>query len=136
MHLKMIFISWIENYPVFLVISFILRTFSIIYGWNFVWSYLVISTASSTIFDPELVRKFMGISNFGLFVIIFGFPTRLVLLPHSIIIIYLKSDLYFFTCFIPYKPICSNPQMLVFVLDTLTPASLFTVFKYPLHDAC
>ena len=51
----------------FLFISFRLRTFDIISGWNFLCPYPGISPTSSTSFDPTLVRKFMGISDFSVY---------------------------------------------------------------------
>ena len=119
----------------FLVISFRLRTFAIISGWNFVYCDPVISPTSSTIFDPTLVRKFIGVYEFPLFVIIFGFPNRLIVVPLSIIVIYPKSDPSFFTCLIPFRMICNPIQTLVFVLDTLASASLSTVCSSPFYIA-
>ena len=98
--------------------------------------YPVISPTLSTIFDPSLVRKFMRISNICLFVVMFGFTNRLVVVPLSIIIIYIKYDPSFVTFLLPWKLICNPLQPLFFVMNTLTSASLSTVFPSLLADAC
>ena len=66
-----------------------------------------ISPTLSTIFDPALIIKFMVISAFYLFLVMFVFPNRLILVPLSIIIISIKSDPSFVTCLIPCKLICN-----------------------------
>ena len=71
--------------------------FAIISGWNFVCPDPGIFPTSSTIFDPALVRKFMGIYDLCLFVIMFGFQNRLIVVKLFIVIISLKSAPYFFT---------------------------------------
>ena len=84
-------------------------------------------------FYPALVIKFMLISDFHLFVIMFGFPNRFILVPLSIIITSFKSDPSFFTCFIPCKLVCDPLQLLVFALDTLTSSSLSTACSSSLY---
>ena len=88
----------------------------------------VIYPTSYTIFYPSLVRKFMGISDFCLFVIMFEFTNRLIVVPLFIITMYLKYDPSFFTCSLQCKLICNPLQILFFVLDTLTYLSLSTFF--------
>ena len=61
----------------------------------------VIYFTSSTVFDPALVSRFMVISAFHMFAIVFGFPNRLVVVPLSIIIISIKYDSSFVTCLLP-----------------------------------
>ena len=53
-----------------------------------------------------------------------------------IIIISLKYDPYLVTFFLPCKLICNSLQMLVFIIHTLTSASLSAVCSSPFYDAC
>ena len=105
---------------------------------EFVCPALGIFPTSSTIFDPALISKFIGISNFCLFVIIFGFPNILIVVTLFIIIIYLKfnpsfvtfcSDanlfvihpsrlvLYWTHSHLRHFPLFDHPLFLLFVLD-------------------
>ena len=60
------------------------------------------------------------------------FQSRLIVVPLSIITIYLKYDMSFVTGLLPCKLICNMIQPVVFVLDTLTSLSLYDVCSSPL----
>ena len=78
----------------------------------------------------------MGIYAFCLFVTMFGFPNRLIVVPLSIIIISIRFDPYFVTFLIPCKLICNLLQLLAFTLDTHTYVSLYTIFSPHFYFAC